>query len=141
MTEQEQRNYITEYICAHISGKGERRDEALRAVLGISIPHLDDEALADIAAKIPELPASLYSKWINMFADRLLETVSSEQITDLCQGTPESDASLLLVYAMFMESARMEQVAAEDIRTLDADYPPEIIDAWLVLHRPSAVRQ
>ena len=118
MTENEQRKFITERILSRISGKGERRDEALRDVLGLKIPHLDRRSIEDIAGLVPELPVSLYRKWAGMFTDRLLETVEPQHISDLCQGTPESDASLLLVYAMFMESARMERVVADDLKSL-----------------------
>jgi hypothetical protein len=141
MTENQQRRYITQYLRARIEGKGERRNEALRAVLDLSMPHLDDEAVADLACGIPELPASLYGKWIDMFADRLLETVPPEQIADLCRGAPESDASLLLVYVMFMESARMEKVVAEDLKGLDAGHDPETLRAWLRACASGSVRQ
>lgn len=118
MNKAQQREFITTRIFARIARDKERRDEALRDVLGLTVPHLHDKLRADIAADIPELPDELYHKWIGMFADRLLETVRQEDVLDLCRETPESDASLLLVYVMFMESARMEKVVEEDIREL-----------------------
>ena len=69
-----------------------------------------------------------------MFMDRLLETVPPVQIEELCLGTPESDASLLLVYVMFMESARMEKVVADDLGALGKTDIPEAAAAWLRLH-------
>lgn len=140
MTEEQQRTFIAERIFARISGKGERRSEALRAFLDLTMPTLDEKTVAGMAAAIPELPPSLYRKWIGLFIDRLLETAPAAQITDLCQGTAESDASLLLVYIMFMESARMEKVVAEDLKALGKDDAPEAAEAWLRLHAASPIR-
>ena len=138
MQEAQLRQFIAERILSRIAGKGERRDEALRAVIDLAIPNLDDKAVAGIAAAIPELPISLYRKWVDMFVDRLMETVCPPQIKELCQGTPESDASLLLVYVMFMESARMERVVAQDLKALGEKNVPDAADAWLRLHeRPT----
>lgn len=134
MREAQQRQFIAERILSRIAEKGERRDEALRAVIDLAIPNLDDKAIAGIAAAIPELPTMLYRKWVDMFVDRLLETVCQSQIEELCQGTPESDASLLLVYVMFMESARMERVVAQDLKALGEKNAPDAADAWLRLH-------
>lgn len=140
MTEaQQQRQFIAERILARISGKGERRDEALRAVLDITMPNLDDKAVAGIAAAIPELPVSLYQKWIDLFVDRLQETAHPLQLKDMCSGTPESDAALLLVYIMFMESARMEQVVSEDLRALEE--LPGAAETWLRLHAAGSTKQ
>lgn len=137
MTEAQQRTFIADRILSRIAGKGERRDEALRAAIALAIPNLDDSSTAGIAAAIPELPASLYQKWVSMFVDRLLETVPSAQIEELCLGTPESDASLLLVYVMFMESARMEAVVAEDLKALGKAEGSAAAQAWLQLHDTS----
>ena len=141
MTEAQQRKFIAGRVLARIAGKGERLDEALRAVIDLSIPNLDDRTVAGVAAMIPELPISLYQKWVDMFTDRLLETVSPAQIEELCLGTPESDASLLLVYVMFMESERMEKVVAEDLKALDGTGIPDAAEAWLRLHATSLTRQ
>ena len=134
MSEAQQRQFIAERILSRIAGKGERRDEALRAVIDLAIPNLEDKDIAGIAAAIPELPLSLYRKWVDMFVDRLLETVCPQQIEELCRGTPESDASLLLVYVMFMESARMERVVAQDLKALDEKNVPDAAGTWLRLH-------
>ena len=140
MTEEQQRKFIVDRILARIAGKGERRDEALRACLDLTMPNMDDKAVAGMAAMIPELPTFLYQKWIGMFADRLLETVPPAQIDDLCLGTPESDASLLLVYVMFMESARMENVVAGDLGALAETETPKAAGAWLRLHAASTTK-
>jgi hypothetical protein len=92
-------------------------------VLGVAAPGLDDAALERLVAKTPELPVTLYEKWVGMFLDRLLETVPQEQLRDLCANTPESNASLQLVYAMFMESERMEEVVEDDLALWLQDAP------------------
>lgn len=118
MTEKDIRARIVHAILSCISGEGERRSQALREVLGIAVPRLDEASLAGIAAKVPELPLPLYQKWVGLFADRLLETAPREQLEDLCRDTPESAATLQLVYSMFMESERMEKMIAADLRAL-----------------------
>ena len=118
MNEENIRAFVTARILSRISGTGARRDEALRAVLGIASPGLDDAALDRLVKEAPELPVGLYEKWTGLFVDRLLETVPREQIHDLCLTSPESEASLLLVYSMFMESERMEKIVAEDLAFL-----------------------
>lgn len=125
------RAFITARILSRIASVGARRDEALRAVLGVAAPGVDDATMNALVAKTPELPSSLYEKWVNLFVDRLLETVPHEQICDLCANTPESNASLQLVYSMFMESSRMEEEVAADLQLFlcagsDADAPAGI---------------
>ncbi len=118
MTEKEMRAFIIARICSRITGAGERRDEALRAVLGIASPGLNDEALARLVEQTAQIPPALYERWAGMFAERLLATVPHAQIQELCRNTPESNASLQLLYSMFMESARMETVIGEDLHSL-----------------------
>ena len=60
--------------------------------------------------------SELYAKWIGQFADRLFETIPGDQLQHLCSGTVENNASLGLVFLMFMESARMERQMEEDLR-------------------------
>lgn len=115
MTAQAMRAFITARILSRIASAGARRDEALRAVLGVAAPGVDDATMAELVAKTPELPSTLYEKWVDMFAHRLLETVPHDQLRELCRNTPESNASLQLVYAMFMESERMEKEVADDL--------------------------
>lgn len=123
MTEEAVRAFVTAKILSRISGVGARRDEALRAVLGIAAPGVDDATMEELVAKTPELPFSLYEKWVGMFVDRLLETVPAPQLQDLCLNTPESNASLQLVYSMFMESTRMEEEVGKDLQLLLAKLP------------------
>lgn len=119
MTKHEMHVFITTRIISRMAHAGARRDEALREILSVSAPGLDDRTIAELAAAVPELPAALYEKWAGMFADRMLETVPEEQIAELCRNTEESNAALMLLYSMFMESERMEKVVAEDIGQLD----------------------
>lgn len=123
MTTEAAQAFITARILSRIAGAGAKRDEALRAVLGVAAPGVDDATMAALVAKTPELPADLYEKWVGMFAARLLETVPHEQICELCRNTAESNASLQLVYAMFMESERMEQEVEEDLKKYLAAMP------------------
>lgn len=120
MTEADMRSFIHRRLLSLLSGEGARRTEALRDVLGLGMPDADKAALERLAVQVPELPQALYEKWIGMFADRLLETVPREQIADMCADTPESNATLQLVYSMFMESERMEAVRADDLKQLAA---------------------
>lgn len=141
MNDQEIRDFITGKVLARLSGKGERRTVALRDVLGFAAPGIDAKDLTGVAELVPELPRSLYERWAGLFADRLLETVRRDQLEDLCLGTEESDASLLLVYAMFMESERMEKTVAEDLAAFAAGESPDsekaaVIAAWLRQHVP-----
>ena len=138
MTEADMHFFIATSILSRLAIAGERREEALREVIGVTVPDLDDDARARVASLVPELPGSLYEKWIGMFADRLLETVPHDQVADLCRDTEESNATLQAVYAMFMESERMEKTVAEDLQKLNASLaidaevdPTALVAAWL----------
>ena len=61
------------------------------------------------------MPKKLYVKWATMFAKRMLETVDPRQIKDLCEPTEESQSTLALLFAMFMETETMEKQKAEDM--------------------------
>ena len=124
MSVEAMRAFITARILSGVAGAGARRDEALRAVLGVAAPGVDDATMEALIAKTPELPSSLYEKWAGMFADRLLETVPHEQVRDLCLNTPESNASLQLVYSMFMESERMEKEVKDNLQACLAAAAP-----------------
>jgi hypothetical protein len=108
--------YIVSTITQRFSTDRERREEALRDVLAISNPGKDSDSIEKIAGAVPELPSAIYRKWATMFARRLYETVPPEQVDDLCLGTPESVATLTLVFVMFMESERMEKQVALDLQ-------------------------
>ena len=119
ITEAEIHAFITARIMSRLSLPGERRSEALREVLKLTVSDLDTQRLETMIAMAPEIPLPLYAKWVGLFADRLLETVNREQLQDLCANSEESNATLLLLYSMFMESERMERLTAEDLQALN----------------------
>ncbi|MDL2315904.1 hypothetical protein LJC59_02350 [Desulfovibrio sp. OttesenSCG-928-A18] len=118
MTDSDLRAFIINTVVTRISGKGERRDEALRAVMGLAWPQADAAALAAATIAVPELHPSLYERWAGIFADSMLESVDRRMLEDLCSGTEEGRASLLLVFSMFMESKQMEKTVARDLHAL-----------------------
>lgn len=82
----------------------------------MTLPNISEETAGKLAALIPDILPELYAKWIGQFADRLFETIPNDQLQHLCSGTVENNASLGLVFLMFMESARMERQMEEDLR-------------------------
>ena len=110
------RQAVIQAVMRRFAQNSDRREEALRDVLRLMIAHKPDHELDALAALAPRLPESLFTKWAALFADRLLETVPHEQISDLCDGTRENEAALALVFVMFMESERMEAVVARDLQ-------------------------
>ena len=132
----QQKEYIVSTIVARFGQQNNLRHNAISELLDVTLPHLDKAAIAGIAAMVPELPTSLYTKWAELFAQRLLETVSPRQINDMCNGTQEGLATLSLVFIMFMESEKMEKIVAEDLAALgasatDADSPTSLLATWL----------
>ena len=123
MTAQEMHTFIIARIIVRLAHAGARRIEALREILGVSHPGLDDEAIANLASLVPELPSRIYEKWAALFADRLLETVPEAQLAELCRNTEESNSALMLLYSMFMESERMEKIVAADLESLASQTP------------------
>lgn len=115
MTSQEIRKHIFTIIISKVEEQDEtKRTEALSefmAVTGTS-GNVGDQ----VAELIPPLMHDLYEKWITMFIDRLLETVDSQNIELLCDGTADNNAALVLAYIMFLESARMEKQIDEDLK-------------------------
>lgn len=95
-----------------------RRAEALRDFLSLSLPGMGESVVKAVAAKVPELPQSLYEKWIGLFISRLFETIPQDQLDGLCDGSETNNATLGMVYLLFMESARMEKQVAEDLAAL-----------------------
>jgi len=98
------------------------RAEALTAFVGLVRPDLGPEAGRILAEKTPRLLPQLTEKWVGMFVDRLFETVPTNQIEALCDGSEENEGALALAYVMFLESARMEKQMAEDLAA--CDLPP-----------------
>ncbi|AAS95703.1 hypothetical protein [Nitratidesulfovibrio vulgaris] len=113
-----------------------RRQEALQEFMEVTLPTIDGQSADKVATLVPELPYSLYEKWATLFADRLLETVERTQLASLCDGSADNDATIALVYVMFMESERMEKQVAEDlaalgVRMADADATGNALGAYL----------
>lgn len=114
-SENELRRVVRETVLDRLATEDSRRREALQEFLAVSSPNIGDAAMEKLADMIPPLLPELYEKWVGMFADRLFETVPREQVAELCDGTTENTATLILVYIMFLESERMEQQIAEDL--------------------------
>ena len=136
MIDQEIRACIIATILERFSAQKEHRQAALRDVLGITVTHVDERALEHFASQVPELPEELYGKWATLFCERLMETIPGTQLVDLCAGTVESEATLALVYVMFMESERMEKIVAADLQALGVslsspDDDSTLLGAWL----------
>lgn len=113
-----------------------RRHEALQEFMGVTMPTVGDRSADTVATLVPELPYELYRKWAELFADRMLETVDRQQLAALCDGSVENDATIALVYVMFMESERMEKQIAADLHALgtaaaDADATGNALGAYL----------
>lgn len=117
------RSHILQAVLGRLDLDPARRAEALRDFLALSLPGLGENAVEAVAARVPELPRALYEKWINLFIDRLFETIPPEQLTDLCDGSSANNATLGMVYLLFMESARMEKQVADDLAALGRSEP------------------
>jgi hypothetical protein len=116
MLDEEIRSHITALVLEQVAQTEERRREALREYFAVSIPNVNETEAEKIAQLVPPLLPSLYQKWADMFVDRLLETIPRRQVEELCDGSVKHNATILLVYIMFMESARMEQQVTDDLR-------------------------
>jgi hypothetical protein len=114
-SDNELREHVRKVLLARLSQDGERRGEALREFLAVTIPDMNQEAADRVVALVPPLMDRLYEKWIGMFTDRLFETVPRNQIEHLCDGTTANDASLSLVYIMYLESETMEKQIEKDL--------------------------
>ena len=126
------REHVVSSILLRFAPASDARLEALRDVLILGVPNLTRKKAEELAATVPQLPTSLYERWAHMFAERLFATVPEEQIRELCLGTAESDASLALVFVMFMESERMEKVIADDLKALPTGTEPAVDPAALL---------
>lgn len=114
-TETQLREYVCRTVLERLARQEDRRQEALREFIAVSAPDTTEAATAQLAAMVPPLLPQLYEKWVEMFADRLFETVPTAQVRELCDGSTENTATLILVYIMFLESERMEKQIAEDL--------------------------
>lgn len=116
LTTAQMRAHIFLVILEKFSSSAERRREALEEYLLVTLPNISEETVGKLATLIPDILPELYAKWIGQFADRLFETIPDNQLQHLCSGTVKNNASLGLVFLMFMESARMERQMEEDLR-------------------------
>ncbi|MGE4299647.1 MAG: hypothetical protein AB7E47_16635 [Desulfovibrionaceae bacterium] len=110
------KSHLTRTVLEKIATERDDRREALIDVFGLTVPGIDDAKAARLADLVPTLLPGLYARWADMFADKLLETATPEQLDDLCDGSEANNASIILVYLMFMESERMEQQIAADLQ-------------------------
>lgn len=116
LTRAQMRAHIFLIILDKFSNTDERRQEALEEYFLVTMPNVSETMATRLAALIPDLLPELYAKWIDLFVDRLFETVPEEQIIHLCDGSEANNASLGLIFLMFMESERMEKQTEADLR-------------------------
>lgn len=121
-TDQELREHLLRTVMGQVSRDDERRREALRDYLAMHLPNLASDASTRLAELIPPVLPDLYRKWAGMFVDRLFETVPREQIMELCDGSDKNNATIILVYVMFLESERMEKQMEEDLKEYGRDH-------------------
>lgn len=115
MTDEQIRARIFDVVLARFDQDDDRRRQALLEFMAVSMPGMADAAADKVAGMIPPVLPELYKRWAGMFADRLLETVPRAQIVDMCEGGDEGEATLALVFLMFMESERMEEQVRRDL--------------------------
>ncbi len=95
-------------------GREELRREALSEFFTVTLG-ADPGTAGRTAALVPPLLDELHARWVDMFVERLFETVPGEQLGLLCEGGEQNDAALCLVYVMFLESERMERQRERDL--------------------------
>lgn len=117
--------HMTQVILARVSQDEARRAEALRDYLALTQAAPDLAAAETLSAMVPPLMPALYRRWIGMFAARLFETASEEQLRVLCDGSEENGAALALIFVMFLESERMERQMSEDLCAFGQSAPGE----------------
>lgn len=118
----ELRSRLREVVMARLARQDENRAQALKEYLAVMMPDMDITMSERIATMVPAVLPDLYEKWVALFIDRLFETVPLNQITHLCDGTPDNDATIGLVFLMFMESERMEKQIDEDLRAYGREH-------------------
>ncbi len=106
-------------IMKHVTQGEDRRQEALREYFGVMLPDVSTVVVEHVSSNIPPLLPKLYGKWVELFAERLFETVPVNQIEVLCDRTPDNTAALILAFIMFLESERMEKQIPEDLKSCD----------------------
>ncbi|SKA74001.1 hypothetical protein SAMN02745704_00571 [Paucidesulfovibrio gracilis DSM 16080] len=108
------REHLFGVIMERVDRDADRRKEALTEYLLVT-GMAADGAAEQVAELVPPVLPDLYAKWVNMFLDRLFETVPLEQIELIADGSEENNAAASLAYLMFLESERMEKQVAEDL--------------------------
>jgi hypothetical protein len=114
------REHLFTVIMDRVSTESGRRTEALQEFFSVTGTVADSRA-ERVAELVPPLLPELYAKWVNLFLDRLFETVPEEQIALLGDGSQENNAAAALAYIMFLESERMERQIAEDLAAYGLD--------------------
>ncbi|MFV0421229.1 hypothetical protein [Oleidesulfovibrio sp.] len=118
MTTDEIKKHIIDTVLHRLDRDNSSRHEALEEFMTVVLPTVDERAAKQVSGLVPTLPDTIYEKWATMFAERLLETVERRQLELLCDGSEDNNATVCLVYLMFMESERMEKQIAEDLHAL-----------------------
>jgi hypothetical protein len=126
------REHISQTVMARLDQDLERRREALRDYLSLTMPNMDDTTSDHLATLVPTVLPDLYAKWISLFVDRLMETVPRNQLEFLCDGNEENSATLLLIYIMFLESERMEQQIEDDLKSYGLEHSGDMDTGGLV---------
>jgi hypothetical protein len=121
-TEQALQDHLRTVVMAGLARQDENREQALKEYLAVMVPDMDITMSTRLASMVPVVLPDLYEKWVTMFTDRLFETVPLNQITHLCDGTPDNDATIGLVFLMFMESERMEKQIDTDLRAYGREH-------------------
>jgi len=120
--EQGLRDHLKSVVLAGLARQDENREQALKEYLAVMVPDMDIAMSTRLAAMVPTVLPELYEKWVAMFTDRLFETVPVDQITHLCDGSADNDATIGLVFLMFMESERMEKQIDTDLRAYGREH-------------------
>lgn len=122
MTQQHiMREHLYTVIMDKVSTEADSRKEALSDFFAVTGTVVD--ARADkVAELVPPVLPNLYDKWVNMFLDRLFETMPAENIELIADGTEENNAAAVLAYIMFLESERMEKQIAEDLKSYGLEH-------------------
>lgn len=108
------REHLYGVIMERVDRDAARRKEALTEYLLVT-GQAAEGAAEQVAELVPPVLPDLYAKWVNMFLDRLFETVPMNQIELIADGSEENNAAALMAYLMFLESERMEKQVAEDL--------------------------
>ena len=114
------REHLYSVIIEKVTLEADRRKEALADFFAVT-GAVDGSRGDKVAELVPPILPKLYDKWIGMFLDRLFETVPLQNIELIADGSEESNASAVLAYIMFLESERMEQQIATDLKEYGMD--------------------